>query len=158
MLQLLIAVIVLGLLFYGVAKLLGGNQNLSRSTVLWSIIAIAIVLLALTGRLGWLVPLIGAIAALLVRSAQTLAPLLPLLEKIWREHRRKPEAETTGATGGGNGMTRVEALAVLGLSEGATHEEIIAAHRRLMQKVHPDRGGSDYLASQLNKARNILLQ
>jgi len=157
LLQLLIAVIVLGLLFYGVAKLLGGGQTLSRSTLLWSMIAIAFVLLALTGRLGWLVPLIGAIVALLVRSAQVLVPLFPLLEKFWRNHRRKPDAETTGATGRGNGMTRAEALAVLGLAEGATQEEIIVAHRRLMQKVHPDRGGSDYLAGQLNKARSTLI-
>ena len=155
--QLLIVVIVLGLLFYWVAKLLELNRKLSRSTLLWAVVAIIIVLLALTGRLGWVVPLIGAIAALLIRSVQALVPLFPLLEKFWRE-RCQPEVETGGAAGNkGNIMTRAEALAILGLSASATREEIIAAHRRLIQKLHPDRGGSDYLASQLNKARDTLI-
>jgi DnaJ family protein C protein 19 len=151
LLQLLISAAILGVLFYGVAKRLELNHKPTRSTLLWALIATLIALLALTGRLSWLVPLIGAIAALLIRSGQALAPFFPVLEKFLRK-RRKPEA---GA--GNNTLTRAEALAILGLSEGATREEIIAAHRRLMQKLHPDRGGSDYLASQLNKARDTLI-
>jgi len=56
-------------------------------------------------------------------------------------------------------MTRSEALLVLGLNEGATEREITEAHRRLVAKVHPDvPGGSQYLASQLNQARDALLK
>lgn len=55
-------------------------------------------------------------------------------------------------------MTRAEALAVLGLAEGATKAEIRAAHRRLMRTAHPDQGGSDWLASRLNEARDILIE
>ena len=54
-------------------------------------------------------------------------------------------------------MTRAEALAVLGLADGATEAEIRAAHRRLMLAAHPDMGGSDWLASRLNEARDVLL-
>lgn len=54
-------------------------------------------------------------------------------------------------------MSRHEALAVLGLDAGATHDEIIQAHRRLIQKLHPDRGGSTYLATTLNEAKRVLL-
>ncbi|KZY65471.1 hypothetical protein A3738_18305 [Oleiphilus sp. HI0066] len=53
--------------------------------------------------------------------------------------------------------TRDDALKVLGLAEGASKQEIVDAHRKLMQKCHPDRGGNDFLAAQLNQAKDILL-
>lgn len=54
-------------------------------------------------------------------------------------------------------MTREEALAVLGLHGSPTPEEIKAAHRNLMKQFHPDRGGTDYLASKINMAKDVLL-
>ncbi|MDZ7825741.1 MAG: molecular chaperone DnaJ [Gammaproteobacteria bacterium] len=54
-------------------------------------------------------------------------------------------------------MPRSEALAVLGLEDDPDRDTIIRAHRRLMQQFHPDRGGSDYLAAQLNRAKDRLL-
>jgi hypothetical protein len=58
---------------------------------------------------------------------------------------------------GRTAMGREEALQVLGLSEGATDEEIRAAHRRMMKNYHPDHGGSDYLAAKINQAKDVLL-
>lgn len=54
-------------------------------------------------------------------------------------------------------MTRAEALALLGLQEGAGENDIRAAHRRLIQRVHPDVGGSAELAARINRAKDVLL-
>jgi curved DNA-binding protein CbpA len=54
-------------------------------------------------------------------------------------------------------MTRAEALEILGLEPDADKQQIIDAHRKLMSRVHPDKGGSDYLAKSINQARKVLL-
>jgi hypothetical protein len=56
-----------------------------------------------------------------------------------------------------NSMSRSEALKVLGLEEGASEEQIRAAHRRLIIQTHPDKGGTNYLAAKINEAKDVLL-
>lgn len=75
------------------------------------------------------------------------------LGESWREQAARDGARPRSP----EEMTRDEALAILGLEPGASEEDIIAAHRRMMQKVHPDRGGSHFLAAQVNRAKEILL-
>jgi hypothetical protein len=86
---------------------------------------------------------------------------LQLLEG-YLEQRFGDETESAQDQGGAappppGGMTRREALDVLGLDDDADEDAIIAAHRSLMQKLHPDRGGSDYLAAKINQAKDLLL-
>jgi hypothetical protein len=80
---------------------------------------------------------------------------VPLLE-AWLD-RGHPEWREGAPPPADGPMTRAEALAVLGLAEGATEAEIRAAHRRLMRAAHPDAGGSAWLAARLNAARDLLV-
>lgn len=73
----------------------------------------------------------------------------------WRERFRARAG--AAADSGGGAMTREEALSILGLEEGAGPEEVKAAHRELMQKLHPDHGGSGWFAAKLNQAKSLLL-
>lgn len=209
--------------------------------VLLALGAVALLFLAGTGHLPWLVALLGALLAAAIR----LLPLLhfaPLLQRLWRQirpqsgargdarrstvdaryvrmwlehvsgeidgevlagpfagkrlsalgladlmniyrHCRANDADsaallqsylervygedwkTTASTEAGResqpgraSMTPEEAYAVLALAPGASKDQIITAHRRLILRFHPDRGGSDYLAAKINQAKDLLIK
>lgn len=75
----------------------------------------------------------------------------------WHDGADAGAGRDTGARQNDGAMTRDEAWQVLGLSSGATEDEIRGAHRRLMKQAHPDHGGSDYLAAKINQAKDVLL-
>ena len=78
----------------------------------------------------------------------------------WREYfaEQDSEAESGGWSSGVTVDPDAEAYEVLGLGPDATAEEIRAAHHKLMKGVHPDQGGSNYLASRINAAKDRLLR
>ena len=93
-------------------------------------------------------------------GARLLEAYLDRARPDWRD---ELSGERAGGAGGGSArpasgdMTVEEAFAILGLSPDADAEAIKEAHRRLMVKLHPDHGGSDYLATKINRARDVLL-
>lgn len=200
-------------------------------TLTLTVLAGALVLLALTGRVHWIGALIGAALPFIRQAFPLLLRLVPFIQ-----HQRKAGAASRGASSGhqstvtsawlnmvmehdsgrltgtvvqgsfagrsldelsldqlkelyvdcqtdqdsidllnsylkhrfgddwgrspsneGGNLSREQALAILGLKEGADEAAIIKAHRSLMQKLHPDRGGNDYLAAQINHAKDVLL-
>lgn len=77
----------------------------------------------------------------------------------WRaSHKEFDEPEAKPAAPPARLMSEEEALSVLGLRPGADAETIRAAHRKLISQLHPDRGGTDYLAAKINEARDYLLK
>lgn len=119
--------------------------------------ALLLVGLAAIGKVHWL-------GALLASGLAGLRFLLPIVFKslpLFAPFLKRANAEQTSAntnTDNGSDMTKAEAFAVLGLNSNATEEEIVMAHRRLIQKLHPDTGGNEYLAKQLNLAKEVLLK
>jgi hypothetical protein len=76
----------------------------------------------------------------------------------WRQDAQGNTARGQGRTTSSGKMTDEEAYQILGLQPGASRDEIGRAHRGLMKKLHPDQGGSTYLAARVNEAKDTLLR
>jgi DnaJ family protein C protein 19 len=138
------ALLALGLLLgiYGLYRFFLNATPKQAGTLILSLgtgtLLIALLLLTLTGRLP---------AALAI-----LIALWPLGISLWNRRKRpaSPKADKP--------MTRAEALQILGLTEGASKDDIQEAYKRLMMKAHPDQQGSEWMATKLNEARDFLLK
>lgn len=93
------------------------------------------------------------------QSAQLLEAYIDRIFSNWRQHAAE-QGERASSRGGAaepTAMSKEDALRILGLEADASEAEIRAAYHRLISGLHPDRGGSDYLAAQVNRARDVLL-
>lgn len=144
----------------------GGLSADERRRRFWRIAMAAggllLVVLVATGRLH----IFAALAAILLALLRRL-PMLIKLWPIWRKLRESLASSQSASPGSGRQgaqrkpyqgeMSIKEARDILGVDPMAGERDIVQAHRRLMQKVHPDRGGNDVLAARANEAKARLL-
>lgn len=157
----LFAIIALGSWYWWQAQPLEQRRSASWKIILLLVI-IGLLFLAITGRM----PLLGALIALALPFLKKLLPLLlrlfPFLARWWQSQQQQKKQQDQSRRqqrkpNGNSRMSTAEALEILGLKPGASREEIIRAHRQLIQKLHPDRQGSAWLAARVNDARDRLL-
>ncbi len=147
--------------FIVLIRLLWLSARPSRASTIITLAAAGLIIglgiLAATGKLHWIAA-VGAATVPFMRRAFGLIRYLPWVRQFYQQSRAGQQQQGSRASSTMGAMSRDQAREVLGLGTHPTRDEVIAAHRRLMQKVHPDRGGSTFLAQQLNEAKRVLLK
>jgi len=149
-------------IFFWLKKLFNKTGIERKSYIKRSIfvfLAFLVVLLAVLGRLHWIIAGLGMLLAFAVRAFPMILRYAPQLQKIfqlWRQSNGKT-SQSRSAQKKSSSLTKEQACRILGVSITASKQEIVDAHRKLMLKNHPDRGGTDYMAAQINQAKERLL-
>lgn len=123
------------------------NANIKQIKALFLAASLATLVIAL-----FYMALTGKLAAALGLGAA----IIPFVVAYFRERRLMKDSPAPDAKS--EIKTREDALKVLGLKDGASEDNIKAAYKKLMTKVHPDQDGSEWMAAKLNQARDFLLK
>lgn len=145
LISLLIAVAAAGWLLFRLAK--NPDQSGERPMTVMKLV----VWLALTAAL--LAAKLWPLAFMVLLAAGGVTAI-----EAWRAKAGPEEMNEAPPSPPARRMTEEEALSVLGLTTGAGAEDVRAAHRKLISQLHPDKGGTDYLAAKINEARDLLLR
>jgi hypothetical protein len=129
------------------------RTGFAKKAVLYGAAAVILGLVA-SGRTHWLMGILAGLLALAGRVAQ-LSQYAPMFKKMMGEETEPSQAGSVASNQ--QGMSKQAAADILGVDVTAQPDDVRMAHKRLMQKMHPDRGGSDALAKQINLAKDILL-
>lgn len=137
MIPLLLAALALAIAWVGLPWLARAKpRDVKRLVYSLAGVALALgVVMVMTGRGGVLLPILAALVA-------------GLLHRLFNRQPAEPPSSLPGLK---------DAYALLGLPEAASADDVRAAHQRLMQRLHPDKGGTDALAQQINAARDRIL-
>lgn len=119
-------------------------------------IALIALLLLVTGKIHWVAAGIAAFLPLAQKLFYVAIKAMPFL-KYWQTKKQQTEENNQTKTTYSGPMSVKQAQEILGLDSIKSIEEISKRHKELMQKNHPDRGGSDFLAAQINQAKDTLI-
>ncbi len=151
MYQLLVIAIII-FLFFAIHNIRKAPPENKRSVLIRYVlyaIALIVIMLTVTGRMHWIAAVVATLFPFLRSAFPWLMRLLPFIKS-----KNTPPPSSAAA----NHIIDLEkALKMYGFEQVPSEEEIIQRHRELIQKNHPDRGGSDYLAAQINEAKDTLL-
>lgn len=155
MVKLYLIIIALVAFIYGRPLLKYAPALLKRyaKNITLTLIGLLFLYLLVTGHFNWLLALIG-LAIVWAWRLSAVFFYATDLHHLWSRFRPANRQQTAATS---NAMSAEQAYQILGLTPTASKRDIIEAHRKLIQKNHPDRGGSAYLAAKINLAKKTLL-
>ena len=132
----------------------------SRTALFWGVIAVcgllSVVLMA-AGRGFFAIVPVGYAAWQLFGKAMFAKGIYDKAKEFRDGSASGKSRSNSGGQATSGTMTRSEALEVLGLEEGADVDAINTAYKKMMARVHPDKGGNDWMAAKINEAKRVLL-